>query len=185
MTWRSITEEEYEICQKMRIWLETRKKWQPTENWLPSDPDISKSALFERLMNGKDPLPYPPPVGMSCPWYAIVEDPGPHYVGDHREFNEAHPAGSFGLYFRHVQGNSQSLIPVIQAEEGDTVNIWQSYYAIEEKISQTEFIVKDDYYDSPWRFRLWWDKDYDYSHRTISLNPLPNGAWIMRNIEFE
>ncbi|MHB1641936.1 MAG: hypothetical protein ACYCS8_04675 [Acidithiobacillus sp.] len=41
-----------------------------------------KSALFWRLLNGKAPLPMPPPTSYSYPWYEIIEEPGPHRVGD-------------------------------------------------------------------------------------------------------
>ncbi len=41
-----------------------------------------KSALFWRLLNGKEPLPIPPPTRYSYPWYEIIEKPGPHQVGD-------------------------------------------------------------------------------------------------------
>ena len=41
-----------------------------------------KSALFWRLLNGKDPLPMPPPTRYSYPWYGIIEEPGAHRVGD-------------------------------------------------------------------------------------------------------
>lgn len=36
-----------------------------------------KSALFARLLNGREPLPYPPPTSFSYPWYEVVEKPGP------------------------------------------------------------------------------------------------------------
>ena len=41
-----------------------------------------KSALFWRLLNGKEALPMPPPTRYSYPWYEIIENPGPHQVGD-------------------------------------------------------------------------------------------------------
>lgn len=41
-----------------------------------------KSSLFWRLLNGKDPLPMPPPTRYSYPWYEIIETPGPYRVGD-------------------------------------------------------------------------------------------------------
>ena len=41
-----------------------------------------KSALFWRLLNGKEPLPIPPPTRYSYPWYEIIEATGPHQVGD-------------------------------------------------------------------------------------------------------
>lgn len=33
-----------------------------------------KSRLFARLMEGKSPLPFPPPTTYSSPWYELVED---------------------------------------------------------------------------------------------------------------
>ena len=34
-----------------------------------------KSALFARLLDGKSPLPYPPPLYFSYPWYEIFDQP--------------------------------------------------------------------------------------------------------------
>jgi len=39
-----------------------------------------KSALFSRLLEGKDPLPEPPPCYYSYPWYGVVENKVPHPV---------------------------------------------------------------------------------------------------------
>jgi len=39
-----------------------------------------KSALFSRLLEGKDPLPNPPPCYYSYPWYSVVEDKKQHAV---------------------------------------------------------------------------------------------------------
>lgn len=39
-----------------------------------------KSALFARLLDGKEPLPHPPPTSYSYPWYDIIEKSGPHHV---------------------------------------------------------------------------------------------------------
>lgn len=36
-----------------------------------------KSALFARLLEGRQPLIYPPPCSFSYPWYAVIEDQGP------------------------------------------------------------------------------------------------------------
>lgn len=35
---------------------------------------IRKSALFQRLMEGKEPLPIPPPRAFSYPWYSLIDD---------------------------------------------------------------------------------------------------------------
>lgn len=38
-------------------------------------PDIvEKSALFQRLLAGKEPLIYRPPTSHSYPWYGVIED---------------------------------------------------------------------------------------------------------------
>lgn len=36
-----------------------------------------KSALFNRFLEGKKALLYPPPTSMSYPWYSVIEDRGP------------------------------------------------------------------------------------------------------------
>lgn len=41
-----------------------------------------KSALFWRLLNGKKPLPMPPPTRYSYPWYEIIESQEPQQVSD-------------------------------------------------------------------------------------------------------
>lgn len=34
---------------------------------------MMKSSLLSRLIEGKDPLPYPPPLSFSHPWYSLIE----------------------------------------------------------------------------------------------------------------
>lgn len=41
----------------------------------------SKSALFARLLEGKQPLPFPPPCSYAYPWYGVIEDAGPWTIG--------------------------------------------------------------------------------------------------------
>lgn len=40
----------------------------------------SKSALFRRLLSGKEPFPVPPPTSYSYPWYSLLDLPGPRKV---------------------------------------------------------------------------------------------------------
>lgn len=35
---------------------------------------IQKSSLLGRLLDGKEPLPAPPPKSFSHPWYSLIED---------------------------------------------------------------------------------------------------------------
>lgn len=39
-----------------------------------------KSALFARLLEGKQPLIYPPPCAYSYPWYEVIEESGPFHL---------------------------------------------------------------------------------------------------------
>lgn len=39
----------------------------------PSSADADHSALLQRVLSGKDPLPKPPPTKMSTPWYELGE----------------------------------------------------------------------------------------------------------------
>ena len=47
---------------------------------LVATPGNPKSALFARLLDGKQALAYPPPTNHSYPWFEIVEVPGAHPV---------------------------------------------------------------------------------------------------------
>jgi hypothetical protein len=38
------------------------------------DCDLSHSALFGRLLSGKEPLPTPPPTSHSYPWYSLIDE---------------------------------------------------------------------------------------------------------------
>lgn len=48
--------------------------------------DIDHSALLQRLAKGKEPLPAPPPLSFSYPWYELMEqgyaEPIDVWVGD-------------------------------------------------------------------------------------------------------
>lgn len=42
-----------------------------------NQPGDENSALFSRLLDGKEPLAHPPPTCYGYPWYACIEDKGP------------------------------------------------------------------------------------------------------------
>lgn len=77
---------------------------------------IRKSALFHRLMEGKEPLPVPPPKSYSYPWYALIEDgygyPSEVWKDKHNMFG--HPA----------------------------VGIDQSIWKLEEELGDDDFVVR-------------------------------------------
>ena len=162
MSWHTITRDEWKWVNAVIKWIETVRDTPKTgypSDWLPGTHDAPKSALLERLRNGKAPLEYPPPLGMSCPWYAVVEDPGPHYVFDFR-----------------VDKFPQYTLP--GEEPRDRAFIYQSLYEIEES-RDNEYIVRDGRHDTPYRFRVWYDKDWKHPNGRIE------GGWFMQNVAFK
>lgn len=164
MTWKSISEEDVALGNILIKWIEIVRKEQNIKEWLPSDADFYKSALFERLRNGLAPLKFPPPIGFACPWYALVEDKGPHYVGP-----------DFWLNF-----TEDTIIgPNVSSDLAKFVSILQNPYKVEDK-KDNYFILSDAYHITLYRFKLWYDKTY-----TINSNShLKPGAWLIQNVEF-
>jgi hypothetical protein len=160
MTWTPITPEEVRTGRQVALWIKTARAGYTSfgREWYPTGADFHKSALLERIRSGKAPLKEPPPLGMSCPWYALVEDQGPHYVFDVHLHNEIiHPDNM-----------------------RDHIFVLQSPYTIIEKRSDTEFIVRDGYHkDTSYRFRLWYDPEWTHPNTHYG-----KGGWFMQNMEF-
>jgi hypothetical protein len=138
-------------------WIETaRAAGYGGPDWLPSDADISKSALLERLRSGKAPLAEPPPLGMSCPWYALVEDAGPHYVFDVWR-------GGAGMIVK------ENVIVVLQTP-----------FDIVEELGKDDYIVRDLTKNTSYRFHLWFDKEWKRpSGQLARFDP---GGWMIQNM---
>ena len=125
------------LAGKIMLWVKTAAAANPGAQaifygpgWLPTISDYWKSALFERIRSGKDPLPEPPPIGYSCPWYAVVEDESPHNL--------------FSATVNETEG---------------WANILQNRYWIVEHRAN-DFIIKDGHYKTSYRWRLWEDVEY-------------------------
>jgi hypothetical protein len=149
MTWTPITQPEMDMARHMVTWIRTVRKAGGVygADWLPSDADMCKSALLERLRAGKEPLEEAPPLGYSCPWYAVVEDPGPHYV------------------FDAFEGQNNEVV------------VLQTTYEIVERRGDQDFIIRDKWKGTSYRFRLWHDATWE--HPSKRLAP---GGWFMQNI---
>jgi hypothetical protein len=186
---RPLTDAEQVLGVRMLRWLRIRRTW---AGWrdplLPTDADIVKSALFERLRSGREPLDFPPPIGLDCPWYAVVEDPGPHR------------ADTWGIEF---EGR-------VWAGPGEVAILKNIYLILERVPEQTGnpqnptdqvFTIQDKYpKDSPYRFRLWYEEEEDIrrpnkpetggmggSSIIIPLSGIGKkrqGAWLMQNLVF-
>lgn len=112
-------------------WIETaRANKFANSSWLPEEPDVVKSALLERLYNGLDPLVEPPPLASSFPWYALVEDRGPHSISD---------------------VSRDTVRP-------DVIWALEYPYQVIQELGTNEFLVRDGRKRTPYRFRLWLDK---------------------------
>jgi hypothetical protein len=157
MTWTPITDAEMTMARNVVTYIRTAKAiGYGGPDWLPSDADLSKSALLERLRSGKEPLAEPPPLGMSCPWYAVVEDKGPHYVFD---------------VWRGGMGFTGT----------DQIVALQHIYKIVVELGQKSFIVRDDRTpETSYRFRLWYDPEWTHPSHQRGV-----GAWFMQNVAFE
>jgi hypothetical protein len=161
MTWKPVSQDERELFKQIMLWIrtvrETGKKYGLIyygSDWLPSDADFDKSALFERIRSGLAPMDEPPPVGYSCPWYALVEDAGPHYIFD-------------------VSTDANFLEP-------DEILAAQNRFKIYERRGETDLIV-GDIRGTSYRFRLWYDADW--VPRSIAQDP-KRGGWFMQNLTF-
>jgi hypothetical protein len=89
-------------------------------NEAPTPADAWHSALLGRLLAGKDPLPEPPPLAFSYPWYGLIEN--------------GRAEGYFDL---HVYPEG---VP-IYSDNKPSVMICQSRWVIEQALSHGEYIV--------------------------------------------
>jgi hypothetical protein len=63
------------------------------------------------------------------------------------------------------------------------VSVLQNRYAVVLKLAEDDYVLRDTHYDTPYRFRLW----YDPAHEIGGARPelAVEGAWLMRNMDFE
>ncbi len=134
MSWKPLSKNDLNFADLLLKYIRTARESNIgsifyNETWLPSSSDLLKSALFERLRSGLEPLPEAPPLGYSCPWYALIEDTGPHYVYD--------------CYFKNDE------ITILQ----NTYEILEndnSVYIVKDKIKNTSYRFKV-FYDAEWQ----------------------------------
>jgi hypothetical protein len=138
-------------------------------SWLPSDVDLMKSALWERIRSGQPPLPEPPPIGLNCPWYAVVEEPGPHLVMEVVRLAEDH-----WLRDRAGQG---------PPDDRDLILALQNVYEIVAQRAHREFVVRDAARaPTSYRFLLWYDSSVRLPGLTLPGHEPPQGSWLMQSL---
>jgi hypothetical protein len=94
---------------------------------------IRKSALFHRMMEGKEPLPEPPPRAFSYPWYEIIED---GYGYPHEVWEATEKAF---VDFPAI-GIDQSIWKLIE-KLGDNDYIVSYLYGKDQKVSESKWHV--------------------------------------------
>ncbi len=99
----------------------------------PTDVDADHSSLLFRLLEGKEPLPQPPPRAYSYPWYSLVETGGPELCEAYPHFDDYMKMG----HERPFAVVNQSLWKIV-GKDGDT-------YLLEWYTRDTEF---------PWQAKL-------------------------------
>ncbi len=166
-TWEGLSDLESHILLWIKTVRETNTRRKPSlgmfgPDWLPSSSDFSKSALFERIRHGLQPLDEPPPLGYSCPWYAIVEETTPHNVYEARF------------------GNPWASLKIETAPKGDNfVSVLQNTYEIVAVDDSGEVhTLRDRGHETSYRWRLWFDPTW--KHPTAPT--MQNGSWMMQII---
>lgn len=129
----------------------------------PSGADIDKSALLDRLLAGKEPLPSPPPTCMSYPWYAVVEEPGPHGC-------EVGGAVTLGALIGQPEPDGRARVVVNQA-------VW----IVEREVAGDELHVR--WRDGQPLYRLWRNPEHaawEAAGRPPGRYPWP---WLIQRLD--
>ncbi len=162
-----LTDNEAVIAAQIDLWVKTVREVENRDigydgEWLPTVSDFYKSALFERIRSGVDPLPEPPPRGYSCPWYALVEDQTPHSIYDGAKLIDDEP------------------------DKPTYILVLQNRYLIESVRGMADYTVKDAGHNTSYRFRVWYDPNIaDRFARLKNPDADPPGTWFIRNAAFD
>jgi hypothetical protein len=89
-------------------------------------PDAGHSALLLRLLEGKRPLPQSPPLAYAYPWYELIDEGEAIVENFHVAWQPA----------ENEQAPAADLPPDTRA-----VRIRQSWWRVDERLSDDEFIV--------------------------------------------
>lgn len=89
----------------------------------PTPSDAAHSALLARLLSGSPALDEPPPTAFGCPWYAVVEKPGPH---------------------RCLVGGALNLAAAVDGTVGadPCITVNQALWTVVEELGENEMLVR-------------------------------------------
>ncbi|MEX2964168.1 hypothetical protein [Microbulbifer sp. TYP-18] len=72
----SFSDREKQLIRAAFAWGQTAQR----EGYVLTDWEIEKSVLFRRLLSGRPPLLFPPPLRHGFPWYEVIEGRAEHVV---------------------------------------------------------------------------------------------------------
>jgi len=118
-----------------------------------------KSALLERMLSGLDPLPNPPPLSFSYPWYTLIED------GIDYPLEVFKPSAQFTEYFKHpMLVINQSFWRIVKEIGPDEWEVTYTYNESDKKVTAPDtWIVKcvgirneggDSPFDKFWEIKI-------------------------------
>lgn len=100
----NLNEEGKEVAAAILIWIKTVREAYERPHWLPTMADVDHSALLGRILAGKAPLPFAPPIAFSYPWYDLYDKPTEdHFVV------EVHIRNRFEIVINQVVWKAQEL----------------------------------------------------------------------------
>ena len=161
---RQPTDTELNTVRMIGEWLETARNWNKNYvNLIPSEVTACHSALFQRILAGLAPLPFPPPNIYGYPNYDLVESETPRKIYIDRENTEDDMyKGILSSYEQIWDAEKLSYNPVqiTELEKGFKIYLEQATWEIVEVISPTNYIIKyADCEQAPWVYRLWYSKE--------------------------
>nr|WP_010130252.1 hypothetical protein [Microbulbifer agarilyticus] len=152
----SFSDREKQLVRAAFAWGQITQK----EGYTLSDLEIEKSVLFRRLLAGRPPLAFPPPLRHGFPWYDVIEGRSEHVVSA----SEASPEHSF-------------IAP--GSKPGDTyILIDGAFWRVAETLREREdYLVEWGEYPMQWRLQKQWEVNYEMTqqlHNFRQQNPEAN-----------
>lgn len=131
------------------------------EGYTLSDLEIDKSVLFRRLLAGRPPLAFPPPLRHGFPWYEVIEGRGEHQVNA-------------------SEASTEHSIIAPGSKPGDTCILidgafWRVVKTVRER---EEYIVEWGQYPIQWRLKKHWEVNYEMTQQLHSFRRENPGADI-------
>ncbi|TLM74749.1 hypothetical protein ACONUD_11730 [Microbulbifer harenosus] len=159
----SFSDREKQLIRAAFAWGQITQK----EGYTLSDLEIEKSVLFRRLLAGRPPLAFPPPLRHGFPWYEVIEGRSEHVVNA----SEASPEHSI-------------IAP--GSKPGDTcILIDGAFWRVAETLREREeYLVEWGEYPMQWRLQKHWEVNYEMTQQLHSFrqeNPEANVNLASRN----